>query len=88
MIFVGRLVYYKGVGVLLKAFANVKNAELYIVGTDSDEAELRRLSAGFGDRVHFFGNLSDDDLKGAFSDCDIFVLPSVEKSEAFGIVQL
>lgn len=38
--------------------------------------------------VHFMGFMPDDDLKCAFADCDIFVLPSVANSEAFGIVQL
>jgi len=37
--------------------------------------------------VHFLGKLSDAELKSAFADCDVFVFPSVENSEAFGIVQ-
>ena len=40
------------------------------------------------DKVHFLGFLPDDELKQAYADCDIFVLPSVAKNEAFGIVQL
>lgn len=90
--FTGRLVYYKGVDVLLKAFraANLRNAELFIAGSGELEDSLRHfaVSSGIGDRVHFLGFLDDDDLKQAYADCDIFVLPSVEKSEAFGIVQL
>ncbi len=88
VLFVGRLVYYKGVGVLMDAFGKVKNAELFIVGEGTDKEDLVKMTSDFSDKVHFIGNLSDEDLKRAFADCDIFVLPSIENSEAFGIVQL
>ncbi len=88
--FTGRLVYYKGVDVLLKAFRRVKGCELFIAGTGDLEPTLKEYARkkGLEDKVHFLGFLSDRELKQAYADCDIFVLPSVEKSEAFGIVQL
>lgn len=88
--FTGRLVYYKGVDVLLKAFSKVKNCELFIAGTGELESSLKAYAEkhGLADKVHFLGFLPDDQLKQAYADCDIFVLPSVVKSEAFGIVQL
>ena len=88
--FTGRLVYYKGVDVLLKAFARLKNCELFIAGTGVLENSLRQLAVelDISEKVHFMGFLPDKDLKKAYSDCDIFVLPSVAKSEAFGLVQL
>ena len=85
VLFVGRLVYYKGADILLKAFRNVRNCELFLCGTGILEPELKKLAGQLP--VHFLGSLSDDDLKSAFADCDIFVLPSVENAEAFGIVQ-
>lgn len=88
--FTGRLVYYKGVDILLKAFTKVQNCELFIAGTGELESSLKAYaeSNGLGKKVHFLGFLSDYELKQAYADCDIFVLPSVAKSEAFGIVQL
>lgn len=88
--FTGRLVYYKGVDILLKAFTKVKNCELFIAGTGELETSLKAYaeSHNLSDKVHFLGFLPDDELKQAYADCDIFVLPSVAKSEAFGIVQL
>ncbi|MBR5512695.1 MAG: glycosyltransferase [Ruminococcus sp.] len=88
--FTGRLVYYKGVDVLLKAFRLVNGCELFIAGTGELEAELKAYAKehNMDDKVHFLGFLPDDELKQAYADCDIFVLPSVAKSEAFGIVQL
>lgn len=87
--FTGRLVYYKGVDVLLKAFRQVKNCELFIAGTGVLEDELKEYAVRHNMKtVHFLGFLPDEDLKCAFADCDIFVLPSTANSEAFGIVQL
>lgn len=88
--FTGRLVYYKGVDVLLKAFRRVKGCELFLAGTGVLENQLKEYvrAKGISDKVHFLGFLPDEELKQAFADCDIFVLPSTVKSEAFGIVQL
>ena len=88
--FTGRLVYYKGVDVLLRAFRYTRNCELFIAGTGQLEESLKRYAKahGMSDKVHFLGFLPDDELRQAYADCDIFVLPSVAKSEAFGIVQL
>lgn len=88
--FTGRLVYYKGVDILLKAFAMTENCELFIAGTGEMEQELKNFAKRhhIEKKVHFLGFLPDEELKQAYADCDIFVLPSVAKSEAFGIVQL
>ena len=88
VLFTGRLVYYKGVDILLKSFEKVVGCELFIVGRGTLEEELRETSKNMTQKIHFLGVLSDEDLKSAFRDCDIFVLPSVANSEAFGIVQL
>lgn len=88
VLFTGRLVYYKGVEVLLRAFAKVKGCELFLVGTGALEESLREQAERLSLPVHFLGVLPDEELKAAFADCDLFVLPSVANSEAFGIVQL
>lgn len=88
--FTGRLVYYKGVDVLLKAFRRVKGCELFIAGTGELGDSLKAYASAHNmeDKVHFLGFLPDEQLRQAYADCDIFVLPSVAKSEAFGIVQI
>ena len=90
VMFSGRLVYYKGIDVLINAFPAVRDCELFICGDGELEPVLRDSVTvqGMSDRVHFLGFLPEKDLRRAFADCDIFVLPSVERSEAFGIVQL
>lgn len=89
-LFVGRLVYYKGIDVLLKAFAKTSNCELFVVGDGilKDECLSFINNNALSEKVHMLGKLSYDDLLSAFQDCDVFVFPSVAKSEAFGIVQL
>ena len=91
ILFTGRLVYYKGADVLLEAFARTReNAELFLAGNGVLEPELKAKAQALGiaERVHFLGRRMTPELRDMFADCDIFVLPSVANSEAFGIVQL
>ncbi len=89
-LFVGRLVYYKGCKVLLEAFRQVKNAELIMIGDGVMKVELKKLAEQYeiAERVFFLGNVSDEELEENFAQCDVFVLPSIVKSEAFGLVQI
>lgn len=89
VLFVGRLVYYKGVDVLVEAMAHV-DADLVIVGSGPLEAQLRGRIAelGMSDRTLLLPPLSADDLAVWFNAADVFCLPSVARSEAFGLVQL
>ncbi|WP_254272243.1 glycosyltransferase [Haloarcula marina] len=90
VLFVGRLTYYKGVEYLVRAAAQVEDAVFVVVGEGDRRRELEALadSLGVADRVVFPGYVPDDDLDRWYAAADVFALPSVEPSEAFGIVQL
>jgi rhamnosyl/mannosyltransferase len=89
VLFVGRLVYYKGVDVLIEAMASTEGT-LLIAGEGPLEPDLRRQVAarGMQERVRFLGRVADDDLPAYYQASDLFVLPSVAKTEAFGVVQI
>ncbi len=88
ILFTGRLVYYKGVNYLIEAMRELPEARLVIVGDGPLRTELEQLALSCPNNVTFIRFLSELDWVAMFHACDIFVLPSVEKSEAFGIVQL
>ncbi|MCL2227072.1 MAG: glycosyltransferase [Oscillospiraceae bacterium] len=88
VLFVGRLVYYKGCEFLIDAFSRIAGARLRIVGSGPLEGKLKKMSEKFSDKVDFLGNLSDEEVSQEFANCDIFVLPSIMKTEAFGLVQI
>lgn len=89
VLFVGRLNYYKGAEYLINAMERV-DATLLIIGEGERRSALERRVAnrGLGDRIRFLGFVSDSKLTSAYRTADLFVLPSIEPSEAFGIVQL
>src|SRR5262245_33485931 len=89
LLFVGRLLDYKGVDVMLRAVPGLE-ADVMIVGDGPRRSELRELARelGVADRVHFLGEVDDDGLLAWCHACDALVLPSVTRQEAFGMVQL
>ncbi len=89
VLFVGRLVYYKGVDVLVRAMAQV-DADLVLIGRGPLEGELRELGAasGIAARLTFLAPQGDDELSAWYHAADVFCLPSVARSEAFGLVQI
>ena len=89
VLFVGRLVPYKGVEFLIRALESVR-ARLWIVGTGFIEDSLKNLARekGLADRVEFLGQVSEQELVAYYHACDVFVLPSITNHEMFGLVQL
>ncbi|EHI61323.1 glycosyltransferase [Hungatella hathewayi] len=99
LLFIGRLVYYKGAEVLIDAMEKL-NCQLNedemnkvscrIIGTGVLERELRDrvVNDGLENSIKFLGKVSDEVLEQEIEQCDVFVFPSVANSEAFGLVQL
>ena len=86
---VGRMVPYKGFDVLLRSLEAV-SADLVLVGDGPRRAEWMALAQRLGlhDRVHFAGEVPPGELLALYHACDIFVLPSITRAEAFGLVQV
>ena len=89
ILFVGRLSYYKGVQYLLNAMQRIK-AHLLIIGEGKLKNYLLKLA--FKNlklrNVTFLGKIPGEEIVAFYHACDIFVLPSIEKTEAFGLVLL
>jgi rhamnosyl/mannosyltransferase len=82
-------VYYKGYEYLLQAMKNV-DAVLLLGGTGplSDRLTQMASSLKLEDRIVFLGRVPDEELPAFYHACDLYCMPSVERSEAFGLVQV
>lgn len=87
---IGRLTYYKGFEVLIRALARTPFAQAIIVGEGEQRARLEAALAksGAAHRIKLVGSLPDDRLQSLQDSCDVFCLPSLERTEAFGVVLL
>lgn len=89
VLYLGRITPKKNPDLVLRAFADLDTTEskLIMVGPSTEDGYLRYLQdlaskLGIEERVSFTGPLYGRDKLSAFSDADLFVLPS--QSENFG----
>jgi glycosyltransferase involved in cell wall biosynthesis len=88
VLFVGALRQYKGLDVLVRAMQKV-DGHLIIVGRGPWRGlEAIACELGLERRVTFLGEVSDVERRLLLHACDVFALPSTDRREAFGIVQL
>lgn len=87
----GRLVAYKGFTHLVEAARFLKDDYVVLIGGTGalEQAlcqQIKRL--GLENKVVLLGRIPENELPTYFGACKVFCLPSVQKTEAFGIVQI
>lgn len=90
-LFVGRLVPFKGVDVLIRAMAAVPVAErirLVIAGSGPERETLETLAASLGVECEFKGFVSNEELLSLYQNARATILPSVTHQESFGMTMI
>ena len=97
--FVGRIAREKGLEYLIDAARRLKienrQIKLMFVGPFGDDVSgeksyfflIKKLLTDYGIAHEFLGNISDEVLGSFYKSIDVLVLPSINKTEAFGMVQ-
>jgi rhamnosyl/mannosyltransferase len=89
VLFVGRLIHYKGLEYLIEAMTRV-DATCLIIGEGYLAPRLRSQIQGLGlsERIRLIGSVPDEELVAYYDRADVFVLPSISRTESYGLTQL
>ncbi|MFQ5407822.1 MAG: glycosyltransferase family 4 protein [Anaerolineales bacterium] len=78
--------------VILKKYPNARVLHAgpveQVIGEDAYRARLRPLLDQHAERYTFLGTLDPAEMALFFSNCDVHVLPSINNTETFGLVQI
>ncbi len=90
MLAIGRLTYYKGHEILIKAAALTPEVRLVIAGNGELMGKLKAMVSEYrlDKRITMTGYLEDNKLDALLNSSDCLILPSIERTEAFGLVLL
>ena len=89
VMYIGRLGRYKGLEYLIEAFQNLdKKNGLVIIGKGVKEKELKTKAQELNleNDILFLDHVPYEELPEYYSSADLFVLPSIDRGEAFGLV--
>lgn len=87
---VGRFTYYKGFEYLVDAATMQVDVHFIIVGDgpEFDKIKARVRGNHLENRFDLVGKVNSPELIRLLINCDVFCLPSIERTEAFGLVLL
>lgn len=91
VMYIGRLGRYKGLEYLIEAFQNLdKKNGLVIIGKGVKEKELKTKvqELNLEDDILFLDHVPYEELPEYYSSADLFVLPSTDRGEGFGLVAI
>lgn len=87
----GRLVSYKGFEYLIDAAAFLPDDIVVLIGGTGplrDRLQSRIDAAGHSEKVKLIGFIPDEELPAYYRAASLFCMSSVERTEAFGVVQI
>lgn len=88
---IGRLTYYKGFKYLIEAARYLKDDTIIIIGGSGelkDELEKYIKKLNVSTKVYLIGRIPQEQMGAYYKAASIFCLPSIMKTEAFGVVLL
>lgn len=89
VVYLGQIRPYKGLPILLEAAADLENTRVWVIGNGHYTETCQRLAARLDlPDVTFWGSLPDEEMISLLKRAHTLVLPSVTRSEAFGIALL
>ncbi|MEJ2793797.1 glycosyltransferase [Iodobacter sp. LRB] len=86
---IGRSAAYKGISYLIEACKYTNDDIVVLIGGPGVETFsdlIKKLGLEY--KIKILGTIADQQLASYYAACDIFCLPSVYRSEAYGIVQV
>ncbi len=92
-LFIGRLLYWKGLHLVLRALAQVRqsvpHARLKIIGDGKDRAWLKSVAqkAGVADLVEWISAKPQNEISQEYRDCLAFVFPSLHDSGGMVVLE-
>ncbi len=88
--FVGRLSEYKGINIILGSAKKLRHINFIIAGTGSLESEIHSFikANNINNLIFINRQIHDNEKIILMKKCKVFLFPSTNKAEAFGVTQL
>ena len=85
LFFIGRHVPYKGIEYLIECEKFVDDDCVFVVAGKGPLTKRLKTQAAHSDRIKFIGKISDEELRLYLKASYLFLFPSINRSEAFGV---